>query len=206
MEKHQKFKYEKITADEGYESEENYAYIEDNNQVVFIKPANYEISKTRKYKSDIGRTENMEYNKIEDYYICKNNKKLTVSKVIVIIRKTGYKSEKTIYTCEDCSNCEYKSKCIKGNNSKKPLEERIKNLEVSKLFNKLRNDELERILSKEGCKLRMNRSIQVEGSFGELKQDMGFRRFLCRGKQNVLAESILLAMAHNVNKLHNKIQ
>ena len=52
----------------------------------------------------------------------------------------------------------------------------------------------------------MNRSIQVEGSFGELKQDMGFRRFLCRGKQNVLAESILLAMSHNVNKLHNKIQ
>jgi hypothetical protein len=52
----------------------------------------------------------------------------------------------------------------------------------------------------------MNRSIQVKGSFGELKQDMGFRRFLCRGKQNVLAESILLAMAHNVNKLHNKIQ
>lgn len=52
----------------------------------------------------------------------------------------------------------------------------------------------------------MNRSIQVEGSFGELKQDMGFRRFLCRGKRNVEAESVLLAMAHNLNKLHNKIQ
>jgi hypothetical protein len=35
---------------------------------------------------------------------------------------------------------------------------------------------------------------------------MGFRRFLCRGKANVLAESILLAMAFNVNKLHSKIQ
>jgi hypothetical protein len=52
----------------------------------------------------------------------------------------------------------------------------------------------------------MNRSIQAEGSFAELKQDMGFRRFLSRGKENVLAESILLAMAHNINKLHNKIQ
>ena len=52
----------------------------------------------------------------------------------------------------------------------------------------------------------MNRSIQAEGSFGELKQDMGFRRFLCRGRQNVLAESILLAIARNLNKLHNKIQ
>jgi hypothetical protein len=52
----------------------------------------------------------------------------------------------------------------------------------------------------------MNRSIQAEGSFGELKQDMGFRRFLCKGKANVLAESTLLAMAHNINSLHNKIQ
>lgn len=52
----------------------------------------------------------------------------------------------------------------------------------------------------------MNRSIQAEGSFADLKQDMGFRRFLCNGKQNVLAESILLALAHNINKLHNKIQ
>jgi hypothetical protein len=34
----------------------------------------------------------------------------------------------------------------------------------------------------------------------------GYRRFLCRGKQNVLSESILLGLAHNVNKLHNKVQ
>ena len=29
---------------------------------------------------------------------------------------------------------------------------------------------------------------------------------MCRGQKNVLVESILLAIAHNVNKLHNKIQ
>ena len=54
--------------------------------------------------------------------------------------------------------------------------------------------------------LRMNRSIQAEGSFGDLKQNSGFRRFLCRGTQNVKAESILLSLAHNMNKLHHKIQ
>ena len=52
----------------------------------------------------------------------------------------------------------------------------------------------------------MNRSIQAEGSFAQIKHDMSFRRFMCRGKKSVLAESILLAMAHNINKLHNKIQ
>lgn len=206
MEAHLKFKYWKIVADAGYESEENYLFIETNEQLAFIKPANYEISKTRKYQKDISRIENMEYNKDEDYYICKNGKRLISIKVVKKKSKTGYESEKTIYTCEDCSNCSYKKSCIKGNNCKTPLEERVKNLETSKLFNRQRKDSLDRIVSKTGCELRMNRSIQAEGSFGELKQDMGFRRFLCRGKKNVLAESILLAMAHNINKLHNKIQ
>ena len=77
---------------------------------------------------------------------------------------------------------------------------------VAKTFLKYRKKDLERIVSDEGIPLRTNRSIQAEGSFGELKQDMQFRRYLSRGTPNVLAESVLLAMAGNVNKLHNKIQ
>ena len=52
-----------ITADAGYESEENYIFLEENNQTAFIKPANYEISKTRKYKNDIGKIENIKYDR-----------------------------------------------------------------------------------------------------------------------------------------------
>ena len=193
-------------ADAGYESEENYSYIENNNQIAFIKPANYEISKTRKYTNDISRVENMDYNYDGDYYICKNNKKLSAQDIKIRKSKTGYESKKTIYVCEDCSNCEFKSKCIKGHNCKIPLEERTKKLETSKKFNRQRKEDLQRIISEEGCILRMNRSIQAEGSFADLKQDMRFRRFLCKGKQNVLSESVLLALAHNINKLHNKIQ
>jgi hypothetical protein len=70
----------------------------------------------------------------------------------------------------------------------------------------LRKENFERIASEEGCELTINQSIQSEGSFAEIKQDIGFRRYLNKGKKNVLAESILLAMAHNINKLHNKIQ
>ena len=77
---------------------------------------------------------------------------------------------------------------------------------MSKLFQEKRQEDLERILTDEGCKLRMNRSIQAEGSFASTKADMSFRRYLCKGTKNVLAESILLAMAHNINKLDRKIQ
>ena len=206
MEYHLSFKYKKIVADAGYESEENYLFIDQNGQLAFIKPANYEISKTRKYQNDIGRIENMDYNTDTDTYICKDGRELTVIGTQTKKTKSGYVRENTVYGCQDCSGCPHKQDCIKGNNCKTPMEERNKTLHVSKLFNQYREEDLERIISDEGCELRMNRSIQAEGSFGELKQDMGFRRFLCRGNQNVLAESTLLAIAHNMNKLHNKIQ
>ena len=200
------FKYQKIIADAGYESEENYVFLDQNQQLAFIKPSNYEISKKRKYKNDIGRIENMDYDEKSDSYICKNGKQLSFTHVRRSKSKTGYVSEKNIYQCEECKDCPYKKECIKGNNCKTPIEERNKVLSVAKTFLKYREEDLERILSDEGILLRINRSIQAEGSFGELKQDMQFRRYLSRGTSNVLAESVLLAMAKNVNKLHNKIQ
>ncbi len=203
---HLKFKYKNITADAGYESEENYLFLETNGQLSYIKPTNYETSKTRKYRNDIGKMENMEYDPASDIYTCKNGKKLTVDHIRHTKTKTGYVSEKTIYKCEDCSGCPYKSDCIKGNHCKTPLEERTKTLQVAKNFLKHREKDLERILSEEGILLRTNRSIQAEGSFGDLKQDMQFRRYLSKGASNVLAESTLPAMARNINKLHNKIQ
>ena len=200
------FKYQKIIADAGYESEENYVFLDQNQQLAFIKPSNYEISKKRKYKNDIGRIENMDYDEKSDSYICKNGKQLSFTHVRRSKSKTGYVSEKNIYQCEECKDCPYKKECIKGNNCKTPIEERNKVLSVAKTFLKYREEDLERILSDEGILLRINRSIQAEGSFGELKQDMQFRRYLSRGTSNVLAESVLLAMAKNMNKLHNKIQ
>ncbi len=51
----------------------------------------------------------------------------------------------------------------------------------------------------------MNRSIQAEEDFAQVKQNMKFRRFLTRGKENVLSECIIVAIAHNISRLHNKI-
>ena len=93
-----------------------------------------------------------------------------------------------------------------GNNYKTPLGEITKVLQVAKTFIKHRKEDLERIISDEGVLYRMNRSIQAEDSFGDIKQDIQFRRYLSKGTATVLAESTLLAIARNINKLHNKIQ
>ena len=86
------------------------------------------------------------------------------------------------------------------------MEERNKRLNVSKVMKQKREETLERITTEYGTKLRMNRSIQAEGSFAVIKEDMNFRRYLYCGLENALAQSVLLAIAYNINKLHFKIQ
>ena len=48
MERYTHKHYRNVVADAGYESKENYLYLETNQQRSFIKPNNYEKSKTRK--------------------------------------------------------------------------------------------------------------------------------------------------------------
>ena len=102
------------------------------------------------------------------------------------------------YECEDCSNCQCKSKCTRA--------QRNRRMQVSKIFVEKRQISYENIPSDEGILLRGNRSIQVEGAFGVLKNDYQFNRCLTRGKSSVRTEFILLCLGYNINKLHSKIQ
>lgn len=83
---------------------------------------------------------------------------------------------------------------------------RTKQLELSKRFQAQRAEMEAHISSPTGKMLRMNRSIQSEGAFSDIKANLSFRRFLSHGTENALATSIILAMAHNVLTLHHKLQ
>lgn len=55
-----------------------------------------------------------------------------------------------------------------------------------------------------GIELKIQRSIQVEGAFGVLKDAFRFRRFKRFGQKNVEMEFYLLAIGYNLLKIHNK--
>lgn len=190
--------YKNVVADAGYESEENYVYLLENKHNPFIKPQNYESRKKKKFKNNISKRENMHYDEQNDYYICHNHKVLKPIGKKSRKSKSGYKSVLAIYECEDCNGCEYKNKCTKAKGNRQ--------IHVSKKFIDLREHSLTNIKSAGGILLRMNRSIQVEGTFGVLKENYGFRQFLTRGKENVKCEFLLLSFAFNINKLHTKMR
>lgn len=196
MKEHLSSTYADVTADAGYESEENYTYFENKDTVCYIKPQNYECSKTRKYKNNMALRENMAYDAQTDAYTCEQGRKLRAQYTGIRKSKSGFEREVTYYECESCENCPSKKRCTKAKGNRK--------LQVSKRFIAQRAQSLDRITSEQGKLLRVNRSIQSEGAFGVLKQNYAFRQFLLRGNKKVLAELLLLAMAYNVNKLHAK--
>lgn len=202
LEKYTTIHYSEIIADAGYESEENYSYLKQHGHLAYIKPTNYEISKTRKYKNDIGRAENMQYDAEQDCYYCYHEKVLIYTGNTNKKTSTDYIRTTRVYECKHCQGCPDKEKCIRKGNSQTPLEERHKKLYVSQKMKTLLQEDEQHIKTAYGKQLRMNRSIQAEGSFAVIKGDMNFRRYLYNGIENVTAQSVLLSMAYNINKLH----
>jgi len=188
-----------VIADAGYESEDNYRYLEEEGQTSYIKPSDYERSKTIKYKRDIYRMENMAYDQEPDEFTCVNGQKLYYVRSEKPDVNDKYKKDIRHYRTESCVGCPHRDKCYQ---SKKEYRE----VRVSFKFYEKRKQSLENITTDKGIELRMNRSIQVEGAFGVIKQDMGFRRFLTRGKRKTETQFYLLAIAFNICKLCSRLE
>lgn len=196
-----------VVLDSGYESEENYCWFEAHPETeLYVKPSNHEAAKHKKYRTDISRRENMGYDAQADTYTCPNGKLLQKTREKKTHTASGLEITTSVYECGECDGCPLKEKCIRACGSKKPLEERHKVIYVSKRFARQRQAMEAKISSTKGCLLRVNRSIQAEGNFAYVKQDLDFRRFLLRGNTKVAAEWLLFSLALNILHLHHKIQ
>lgn len=198
LEQRQGKRYRDVVADAGYESLDNYLYLEDNGQTSFIKPINYEAQKTKKFRRQIGRRENMQYDEKEDCYICAAGRKLVFHHESTQRNRQGFFPTTAYYRCEDCVGCPFREACCKAKDDK-PKELRMKT-DLICLSNRSRKN----IQTERGIMLRTNRSIQVEGAFGVLKSNRNFKRFLTRGRTNISTELYLLCLGFNLNKLWAK--
>ena len=196
----------RVVVDSGYESEDNYCWFEELKDCeLFVKPSNHEAKKKKKYRTDISRRENMAYDPESDTYTCAAGKPIRYDHDKHSKSANGLNITTSVYVCDHCKGCQLKEKCIRARGSK-PLEERSKVICVSKRFAAQREAMEAKINTPEGKLLRVNRSIQAEGTFAFTKQDLNYRRFLCRGKPKVTAEWSLLAIAANILKLHYKLK
>jgi transposase len=182
-----------IIADAGYGSEENYEYLVRHGLGNYVKYNTFHLERTRKFKNDPFRVENLLYDECKDEYICPAGKRMRHVKVKRTRTINGYLTEQAIYECEDCSGCLLKEKCTKSKGNRQ--------IQVNKRLQKLRQEAACNLCSEKGKLLRARRSVEVESVFGRLKHDCSFRRFMLRGIEKVKTEFGLLCIAHNIAKM-----
>ena len=90
------------------------------------------------------------------------------------------------------------------NNKDKKAQERV--FEVSYEHYILKEEANINLLSPKGIEMRVNRSSQVEGTFGVIKQDMDYDRLRRRGLENASGEIMLVCLGYVIRKLFSLIE
>ncbi|MGW8180280.1 MAG: IS1182 family transposase [bacterium] len=182
-----------VIADSGYGSEENYAYLNQEQVGNYVKYNTFGKEQRPRYKPNPFAADQMEYDPEQDELICPAGKRLTYRYSFHNKTDNGYQAERRCYEAEDCTGCPLKEQCTKAKG----------NRVVKQAFQlqAWRQQARENLTSEEGKKLRSLRGVEVESVFGRLKEDWGFRRFLLRGLAKVKTEFGLLCIAQNMAKL-----
>ena len=182
-------------ADAGYGSYNNYLYCREHGMEKYMKfPLYKKITTDEKYRDDPYRAENF---RIADdgNMICPNGKKMMFSHR-ENIKGNQYGRQNEVYRCEDCSGCLHADRCKKTDNNR--------TIRLNEELTSIHREVLNNLESIHGAFLRMNRSIQAEGTFGVMKYDRWYRRTVRRGLKSVKTELFLVSIGHNLYKYCNK--
>jgi transposase len=183
-----------VITDAGYGSEENYGYLENQRITAVVKYGTYHKEKSKKWKEDVGRSENWEYNRKEKYYRCPNGRKLTFKESRKTKNSSGHTMTIHRYECESCKYCRLQKQCKKGVGNR-GIERNERWLRLKRKAKRVLEDE-------RYIELRKQRSVEVETVFGQIKGNQGYRRFLLRGMEKVSTEWGLLSIGYNLKQIY----
>ena len=184
-------------ADAGYGSYNNYLYCQEHGMEKYMKFTMYEKeSKDEKYRNDPYRACNFPVDH-DGYMVCPNGKRFYFLRTVPI-KNNQYGRTEEYYQCESCEGCPHREQCHKSK------ENRI--VRVNEELTRFHEEVLGNLNSIHGALLRMNRSIQAEGTFGGIKWNRGYKRLRRRGVEGVILELGLVSCGFNLHKYHMKQQ
>lgn len=182
-------------ADAGYGSYNNYIYCEQHGMEKYMKFTMFnKETKDKNYRNDPFRAVNFKVDD-EGTLRCPNGKAFKFL-YRSPVRGNQYGRQEEYYQCEDCSGCPYADKCKKTANNRR--------IRLNEELTSMHKEVVDNLESIQGALLRMNRSIQAEGTFGILKNDRWYSRIVRRGIETVSLELYLVSIGHNLYKYYNK--
>jgi len=185
------------TSDAGYHNLEDLEHLEQhkvdaliadpapNNRSTELKPTSADTILSEKRK--VERTDFV-YHYQGDYYECPNGDHLI---------KVKNKGKSNIYRASKCTTCLLAIYCLASKKNYKQIHRSKREIYAERMAVKLKT---------KTAKQRMHeRRVSVEPVFGNLKENLGFRRFSLCGLKQVKGEFTLMAIAHNLNILFKMI-
>lgn len=182
-------------ADAGYGSYNNYIFCEQNGMEKYMKFTMFKKETTdKKYHEDPFRAVNFPIDKSGVMH-CPNGKAFQF-KYRRPVKGNNYGRQEEVYECEDCVGCPYAERCkrTEGNRT----------VRINQELTAMHQEVIDNLESIHGALLRMNRSIQAEGTFGIMKNDRWYKRIVRRGLKSVQLEVFLVSIGQNLYKFHNK--
>ena len=183
----------RVCADSGYGSLENYNYLNEHEIENYVKYYSFQGNVS-------GRNPDPYYLQDDGTIVCLDGK---TGCEIEIENRHHKIADGTFYKVEGCCNCAFKDYCKRRMKDKN---DDFRIFEVSKRLAYFKQESLENLLSPKGIEMRVNRSSQVEGAFGILKQDMNYTRLRRTAIEKVETEIILTLLGFNIRKLFRYFQ
>lgn len=195
----QPFRPDRVIADSIFGTEQNYELLEGKGIESYLKFPTYHAEQTKSYKNNPFLKDNFPYDPLTDSYECPNGLRLVFKgKHPQTHKRTGYMSVIREYECTDCTGCPFYQRCCKSTKGEN------RTIQVNEKLEDYKQQARENLGTEKGIRLKKQRSIEIESCFGDIKHNMGFRRFHLRGLKKVKAEITLVAMAHNLKKVYLK--
>ena len=150
----------------------------------------------KKYRDNPYRAVNFRIDE-DGNLLCPNNKKFCFLRSVPVKGNRFGRTEQ-LYQCEDCSGCPHKDKCSKAKGNR--------TICLNQELTRFHEEVLANLDCIHGALLRMNRSIQAEGAFGEMKWNRSYTRARRRGLDGLILETALISCGFNLHKFHLKSQ
>lgn len=182
-------------ADAGYGSYNNYIYCEQHGMKKYMKFTMFKKEMTdKKYQDNPFRPVNFKIDK-EGTLRCPAGKAFYFQ-YRRRVRGNKYGRQEEVYQCEDCTGRPYADQCKKTDKNR--------TIHLNHELTAMHQEVVENLESIHGALLRMNRSIQSEGTFGMMKNNRWYKRIVRKGKEQVRLEIFLVSIGHKLYKYHNK--
>ena len=181
--------------DAGYGSYDNLLFNVINGMELGLKYNYYAKKNTEEFKKKIYNQMNWEYDE-KGFKVCPQGHSFNIEKEEKWNTAGEYLQISSVFECGKCHDCKVKEKCTKAKEQRK--------IQINYALNEMQDKVDENLATEEGKEMKKQRSIQSEGTFGIIKQNMDYVRLKRRGNINVKTELLLIGIAYNIRKYHNK--